>query len=311
MIGVHARAGATNIQTAILMGRVTIRDGRRVLPEERMRFTVHVALLFALTGLGPITAARGAEDVPFVTTPDNVAIAMLEAAKVNRRDYVIDLGSGDGRIVIVAAQRFGAQGLGVEIVPDLVRQSRENARRAGVEAKTEFREQDLFQTDLARATVITLYLLAEVNLQLRPSLLALRPGTRIVSHDWDMGDWKPDRTITLAVPDKKVGLEKSSRVHLWIVPARLDGEWCGTGAARGTRLTLRQQFQEVSGELSGGGSTKAFQGHIEGALVPTNARFELRLSRKRLVMSTSSGPFHSLRAMAFVQRRGAACAQSL
>jgi SAM-dependent methyltransferase len=232
---------------------------------------------------------------------------MLEAAKVNRRDYVIDLGSGDGRIVIAAAQRFGAQGLGVEIVPDLVRRSRENAKRAGVEAKTEFREQDLFQTDLSRATVVTLYLLPDVNLQLRPSLLALKPGTRIVSHDWDMGEWKPDRTITLAAPDKKIGLEKSSRVHLWIVPARIDGEWCGTGAARGTRVSLRQQFQEVSGELSGAGSMKAFQGRIDGALVHTNAAFELRFSRKRLVMSTSSGPFHSSRAMAFVRRKVPAC----
>ena len=269
-----------------------------------LRIVTHAALVVFAT---PCTVGA-AEDVPFVTTPDNVTVAMLEAAKVNRRDYVIDLGSGDGRIVIVAAKRFGARGLGVEIVPHLVKQSRENAKRAGVEDRVQFVEQDLFQTDLARATVVTLYLLPEVNLELRPSLLALKPGTRIVSHDWDMGEWKPDRTVTLAVPDKKIGLEKSSRVHLWIVPARLEGEWCGAGAGRGTRLTLRQKFQEVSGELSGAGSTKAFQGHIEGALVQTNARFELRFSRKRLVMSSSSGPFAASRAMAFVRRKGAACA---
>jgi tRNA A58 N-methylase Trm61 len=133
---------------------------------------------------------------------------------------VIDLGSGDGRIVIVAARQFGATGLGVEIVPDLVAQSRENARRAGVADKVEFRVQDLFETDLSRATVITMYLLPEVNLQLRPKLLALKPGTRIVSHDWDMGDWKPDRVVTIDVPDKPIGREKLSRIFLWTVPPR-------------------------------------------------------------------------------------------
>ena len=127
-------------------------------------------------------------DVPFVVTPDHVTRAMLELAAVKPGDFVIDLGSGDGRIVIVAAKQFGARGLGVEIVPDLVEKSRDNARRAGVADRVEFRVQDLFATDLSAATVITMYLLPEVNLQLRPRLLALKPGTRIVSHDWDMGD---------------------------------------------------------------------------------------------------------------------------
>jgi SAM-dependent methyltransferase len=167
----------------------------------------------------PLGSADAAfiEEVPFIVTPDNVTLEMLKLANVGPNDYVIDLGSGDGRIVIVAAKRFGARGLGVEIVPDLVRQSRENAKRAGVEERAEFREQDLFETDLSKATVITLYLLPEVNLQLRPRLQKLKPGTRIVSHDWDMGDWKPDRTIVVDAPDKKIGREKSSRIHLWIV----------------------------------------------------------------------------------------------
>jgi len=159
-------------------------------------------------------------DVPFVVTPDNVTREMLKLADVKAGDFVIDLGSGDGRIVIVAAKHFGARGLGVEIVPDLVEKSRDNARRAGVGDQVEFRVQDLFATDLAQATVITMYLLPEVNLQLRPKLLALKPGTRIVSHDWDMGDWKPDRVITVDVPDKPIGREKRSRLYLWTVPAR-------------------------------------------------------------------------------------------
>ena len=159
-------------------------------------------------------------DVPFVVTPDNVTHEMLRLAAVKAGDFVIDLGSGDGRIVIVAARQFGARGLGVEIVPELVAKSRENARRAGVADRVEFRVQDLFATDLSPATVITMYLLPEVNLQLRPRLLALKPGTRIVSHDWDMGDWKPDRVITVEAPDKPIGREKVSRLYLWTVPAR-------------------------------------------------------------------------------------------
>lgn len=176
--------------------------------------------LFALVGAVAFSLPVRGDEVPFVVTPDNVTREMLKLADVKPGDHVIDLGSGDGRIVIVAASQFGATGLGVEIVPDLVAKSRENARRAGVADKVEFRVQDLFETDLSRATVITMYLLPEVNLQLRPKLLALKPGTRIVSHDWDMGDWKPDRVVTVDVPDKPIGREKLSRLYLWTVPPR-------------------------------------------------------------------------------------------
>ncbi len=157
-------------------------------------------------------------EVPFVVTPDHVTREMLRLADVKPGDYVIDLGSGDGRIVIVAAKHFGARGLGVEIVPELVARSRENAAKAGVADRAEFRLQDLFATDLAPATVITMYLLPDVNLLLKPRLRALRPGTRIVSHDWDMGaDWPPDRTVVVDVPDKTIGRDKTSRLHLWVV----------------------------------------------------------------------------------------------
>ena len=182
-----------------------------------------------------LSASLGAaaDDVPFVTTPDTVTLAMLELAAVTPRDHVVDLGSGDGRIVITAARRFGASGLGVEIVPDLVRTSRERARAAGVADRVEFREQDLFATDLGAATVVTMYLLPDVNLQLRPRLLALAPGTRIVSHDWDLGDWAPDRTVTVDVPEKALGRDKFSRVHLWIVPAPCTA--AGAPTARASR----------------------------------------------------------------------------
>jgi SAM-dependent methyltransferase len=203
--------------------------------------------------------AQGGEEVPFITSPDNVTQEMLRIARVGPGDHVIDLGSGDGRIVILAAKRFGATGLGVDIDPALVQRSLRNARDAGVAAQVDFRVQDLFQTDLSRATVVTMYLLPEFNLQLRPALLALKPGTRIVSHDWDMGDWKPDATTVVDVPDKAVGLDKSSRVHLWVVPAKVDGVWCGAAG----RLVLRQAHQELTARLG----TREVAGRVEGASV--------------------------------------------
>ena len=221
-----------------------------------------------------LLAAAGAvaqDEVPFVTTPDAVTLVMLELAGVGERDHVIDLGSGDGRIVITAARRFGASGLGVEIVADLVRQSRDFARAAGVSGRVEFREQDLFRTDLGRATVVTMYLLPDVNLQLRPSLLALAPGTRIVSHDWDMGDWAPDRTVTVEVPEKTLGRDKSSRVHLWRVPAQVGGRWCAAGAS----LDITQRFQRFSATLASPGEaapSAVFDGRIDGtALIAEGA----------------------------------------
>ena len=207
--------------------------------------------------------------MPFITTPDNVTLEMLRLANVGPGDHVIDLGSGDGRIVILAARRFNATGLGVEIEPDLVRKSISNAQAAGVADRVSFREQDLFKTDLSAATVMTMYLLPEVNLQLRPAVLSLKPGTRIVSHDWDMGDWKPDQTTVVPVPDKKVGLEKSSKVHLWVVPAKVDGLWCGDGLLRGTRLQLTQRFQEFEGTLAHRQRSRQLEGRIAGATLRT------------------------------------------
>jgi SAM-dependent methyltransferase len=218
------------------------------------------ALAALLIALAPRLGAAQ-DEVPFITTPDHVTVAMLEIAGVGAADVVYDLGSGDGRIVITAARRFGARGLGVEIVPELVDKSRAHARLAAVADRATFRQQDLFATDLGPASVITMYLLPEVNLQLRPRLLALKPGTRIVSHDWDMGDWPPDRTLTLAVPDKVVGREKLSRVHLWTVPARLAGRWCASGDAL---LTIEQHYQQVNAALERAAERHSYNGRIDG-----------------------------------------------
>ena len=241
--------------------------------------------------LGAAGGVRAQDEVPFVVTPDNVTLAMLELAQVGAKDFVLDLGSGDGRIVILAARRFGARGLGVEIVAELVERSRQNAEKAGVADRARFVEQDLFKADLSQATVITMYLLQEVNLQLRPALLALQPGTRLVSHDWDMGEWQPDRTIVVDAPDKAVGLEKRSRLHLWVVPARAEGLWCGTGAHRGARLQLTQRFQRFDGSLVAAGTTVDLAGRIEGAQLRAASGFHATIDGSRLRISqTGASP---------------------
>jgi SAM-dependent methyltransferase len=194
-------------------------------------------------------------DVPFVTTAPAVTKAMLELAKVTRDDFVIDLGAGDGRIVILAAKNYGARGLGVEIDPNLVETARENASKARVSERAKFRVEDLYKTDLSVASVITMYLLPAVNLQLRQKILDLKPGTRIVSHDWDMGDWQADDERVVENLEKPVGLEKTSRVYLWKVPAKIDGTWCAheaktlQAAGLDVTLTLSQRYQKVNGEL--------------------------------------------------------------
>jgi|APCry1669188879_1035177.scaffolds.fasta_scaffold17146_2 SAM-dependent methyltransferase len=159
----------------------------------------------------------GELDVPYVTTPQNVVDAMLELAQVGPGDRLLDLGSGDGRIVITAARRFGISGLGIEIDPSLVELSRKNARSQGVAEQARFVVDDLMTADLNSFNVITMYLLPDVNLRLRPKLRSLPAGTRIVSHDWDMGDWLPERTVEVVAPDKRVGLRKVSRLMRWTV----------------------------------------------------------------------------------------------
>lgn len=195
--------------------------------------------------------------VPFVVSPEEVVDRMLRIADVGPADQVIDLGSGDGRIVIGAARR-GARALGIDIDPSLVERARGNAAAAGVAERATFAAQDLFDTDLSKASVVTMYLLPEVNLKLRARLLALKPGTRIVSHDWNMGDWEPDETIELRTPEKPVGLGGKSRVHLWIIPADLRGRWLVDVPQHGGRweFDIGQTYQSLKLNAKVGGGSR-------------------------------------------------------
>src|SRR6267154_50888 len=210
-------------------------------------------------------------DTPYVPTPQAVVDKMLDMAQVKSGDMVVDLGSGDGRIMITAAQRHGARGFGVDIDPRLVQRSNDEARRLGVADRVKFLRQDLFNTDFHEANVLTLYLLPDVNMALRPKILAeLKPGTRVVSHDYDMREWHPDAEATVPTPDKKVGMRKESMVYLWIVPARVEGKWTfelsSGGKTRRSPLVLQQHFQFVSGsvELTGQGDVPVSHGRLRG-----------------------------------------------
>jgi SAM-dependent methyltransferase len=253
-------------------------------------------LAFAALGaaLVAVPAASGQPDAPFVPTPPVVVDAMLELAAVGPGDYVVDLGSGDGRIPIAAAKRFGARGLGVELDGALVAEARREARRAGVADRVEFREENLLFADIRAATVVTLYLSSSLMHQLRPRLLReLRPGTRIVSHDFGLGEWRPDRQITVPVPDKPYGPPRSE-VFLWIVPADAAGLWRWRSSVGGVavdyRLELEQSFQALAGAVQVGDRPGRFEGgQVQGERIrftltaevgrrPVRHEFEGRLS---------------------------------
>jgi len=222
------------------------------------------ALLGALV-LGPAIQFASAQevpsthsDVPYVPSPQVTVDEMLRLAGVGPGDFVMDLGSGDGRIVVTAAKKFGARGMGVDLDFNLVIQSEESARQAGVQDRVKFLVQDIFKTDLGPATVITMYLLPAVTRRLRPLLLDLKPGTRIVSHDFDLQDWKPDR---------KTSIRKN--VFLWIVPAKVAGRWQARLALppieRQLELSMTQRFQEVSAHARlNGVPTEVWETRLEG-----------------------------------------------
>jgi Methyltransferase domain len=201
----------------------------------------------------PASGQKGAGDVVYVPTPQVVVDTMLRIGRVGPGDYLIDLGSGDGRVVLSAANR-GARALGVDLDRYLLGVANEAAKREGLADRATFREQNLFETDLAGATVITTYLLPDMNLKLRPKILALKPGTRVVAHDYHMGDWLPDLRETLEVPEKKVGLEGVSYVYLWHVPAQVVGRWRTeipvTGGPTPFEFELEQRFQIVTGRAT-------------------------------------------------------------
>ncbi|MGH8700767.1 MAG: SAM-dependent methyltransferase [Burkholderiales bacterium] len=192
---------------------------------------------------------------PYVPTPQVVVNAMLEVAGVGPRDFVVDLGSGDGRIVLTGATRHRASGMGVDIDGELVDLANASAQRLGVAERVQFHRQDVFAADLSRATVLTLYLLPGMMERLRPKLLKeLKPGARIVSHDFDFGEWKPDRSVDVQTPEKyEISGSWSSTVHLWIVPAAVEGAWVGSVVAGGRpapfRLEFKQRFQHFEGRL--------------------------------------------------------------
>jgi SAM-dependent methyltransferase len=192
----------------------------------------------------PQTWAWDDGTVPYVQTPVEIVERMMRMAEVRAGDFVIDLGSGDGRIVIEAAKR-GARGLGVDLDPSLVKLATQNARQAGVADRARFETRDIFDTDLSAASVVTMYLLADFNKKLAPRLLALKPGTRIVSHDGSIGDWPADETLEMRTPEKPVGVGGTSKVELWIVPAELGGTWTSQLAQHGGawRFQVAQRYQ--------------------------------------------------------------------
>ena len=208
----------------------------------------------ALALLAPVAGAQdGRGDVVYVPTPQITVDEMLRMAKVGPSDYLIDLGSGDGRIVITAAKKHGARGFGVDLDTYLLKIANASAKKEGVSDRARFVEQNLFETDLSPATVITSYLLPEMNLKLRPKILALKPGTRVVAHDYAMGEWDPDDDMTLIVPEKTVGDPGKSYIFLWIVPARIAGRWESQLPAGGKPavfdFSFEQNFQLVHGTV--------------------------------------------------------------
>jgi precorrin-6B methylase 2 len=199
---------------------------------------------------------QAGKDVIWVPTPDEVVDRMLRMAQVTKDDYVVDLGAGDGKIAIAAAKKFGARSMGIEYNPDMVELAKRNAAKEGVTARATFVKADLFETDFSKATVITLFLLPDINLRLRPKILDMKPGTRIVSNTFTMGDWQADQT-----GHADNGCESSwCTALLWIVPAKVAGSYKTTAGD----VTLKQEFQMLSGTLRSEGKTFALEGKVIG-----------------------------------------------
>jgi hypothetical protein len=222
------------------------------------------------------------KDVIWVPTPQELVEKMLDIAKVTPQDYVIDLGSGDGRTVITAA-KHGAKALGIEYNPDMVELSKRNAAKEGVSDKATFMKADLFEADLSQAQVITMFLLPDINLKLRPKLLNLKPGTRVVSNSFTMGEWQADETASV-----KNGCASYCTAYLWIVPAKVDGTW---HLSQG-ELTLKQTFQMVSGTLKTGNKAVPLNGRITGDQIRFTAggtEYQGRISVNTIEGNSKSG----------------------
>jgi hypothetical protein len=233
------------------------------------RFSLAIGLIVLLGGLAHGQAAKSeyqpevgqaGKDVVWVPTPQTLVDKMLDMAKVTPKDYVIDLGSGDGRTVITAAKR-GSKALGIEYNPDMVELSKHNAAAEGVSDKATFVKADLFESDFSQAQVITMFLLPSINVKLRPKILNLKPGTRIVSNSFDMEEWKPDQTENVE------GCSNWCIAHLWIVPAKVGGTW---KLAQG-ELAIKQTFQMITGTLKQGNTSSQISGKMNGEQISFTA----------------------------------------
>lgn len=249
---------------------------------ERVR-KIFIGLLFPLfLVLGsPTQELQKRPEVPYVPTPEEVVVEMLKMASVDKDDVIYDLGCGDGRIVITAAKELGCRGVGIDIDPVRIQESRINAANAGVSEKVEFFQMDLFDADISQATVVTLYLLSKVNLRLRPKLLReLKPGTRVISHDFSMGEWKADNSATIQEEVDYVPFQNSPLiddywdkhiVYFWIIPANVTGKWTwqlpNISGDKTYALEIDQEFQEIKGKAYEGSSSIPFypkNGKIKG-----------------------------------------------
>jgi SAM-dependent methyltransferase len=259
------------------------------------RFVFHFVLAFYLV-LSAVAATaqtstfepqvgQPGKDVIWVPTSQDLVDRMLDMAEVTPNDFVIDLGSGDGRTVITAARR-GARALGIEYNPDMVELSKRNAAREGIGERAQFMKADLFETDFSKATVITMFLLPDINLRLRPRILGLKPGTRIVSNSFTMGEWQDDETASI---DDKDSCANWCIAHMWIVPARVEGQWTSSAGD----LTLGQQFQMVSGTLrTSAGPQAVNNGKLRGdeiSFIAGGAAYAGRVNARSIEGTVTSG----------------------
>jgi hypothetical protein len=220
-------------------------------PKKRLLAVAALTGLFLLNGahaqddkkVYEPTIAQAGKDVIWVPTPNDLVVKMLETAKVNANDLVYDLGAGDGKIPIQAARQFGARAVGIEFNPDMANLARQNAQRAKVSDKVTIVTGDIFEEDFSNATVVTLYLLTSLNMKLKPTILNMKPGTRVVTNSFMMGSWEPDEVINP---------EDGGRGYYWVVPAKVQGDWSITGLPElpSARLSLQQKFQKVEGTLT-------------------------------------------------------------
>jgi precorrin-6B methylase 2 len=225
------------------------------------------------------SVGQAGKDVVWVPTPQALVDKMLDMAKVTPNDFVMDLGSGDGRTVITAAKR-GARAMGIEYNPDMVDLSKHNAEQAGVTAKATFVKADLFETDFSKADVITMFLLPSINMKLRPKILNLKPGTRIVSNSFDMEDWQPDESATV-----EEGCQTWCRAMLWIVPAKVEGAWTMPQG----ELKLSQNFQMITGSL---GTAQISDAKLRGADISFTAggtKYTGKVNGNTITGTTSAG----------------------